>query len=492
LLMPVLQPMEMWEQSGRAALLDDAYAAFRVDGRGGRFVLGPTHEELVTAVVASDVVSYRDLPVTVYQIQTKFRDEARPRFGLLRGREFLMKDAYSFDVDDAGMQASYQRMYDAYCRVFERCELEYRPVEAVSGAIGGDLSHEFMVLSAIGEDHFAVCASCGYAANIEAAEVGAPEGSGEPPEQALVEHHTPDRPGIDLVVEFFADRALTAAGMLKCIATMTDDGTPAVILVPGDREARLPAGWRPFDEADFAAHPYLVKGYIGPMGLGDHGVRIVADHSVRAPRTWVTGANTIDHHVSGCMLGRDFAAGEWGSYVVARAGDPCPRCGHAMELQRAVEAGHAFQFARRYSERVPGATFLDDDGREKPFWMGCYGIGVTRLMAVVAECHHDEAGLSWPAGLAPYGTHLLSLGADRNAEVAAAADDLYERLVAQGISVLYDDRAVSAGVKFADADLIGCPTQLIVGRRGLADGVVERKDRRSGARDLVPIVNLRQ
>lgn len=493
LLMPALQPLELWEQSGRVGLLDDAYAAFHIQGRGGRFVLGPTHEELVTAVVAPDIESYRDLPVTVYQIQAKFRDEARPRFGVLRGREFVMCDAYSFDADADGMHRSYQEMYAAYCRVFARCELSFRPVEAVSGAIGGEVSHEFMVLSLIGEDHFAVCAACGYAANIEAAEVG-PLGIVEaaPPDEPLVEHHTPDRPGIDLVVEYFADRSLTAKEMLKCIAAVAADGSPAVILVPGDREARLPGNWRPFDDADFAAHPHLVKGYIGPMGLTARGVRVVADQSVQRPRTWVTGANRADHHVTGCTLGRDFTVDEWGSYVVAVEGDPCPRCGAALGRQRAVEAGHTFQFGPRYAKCVPGATFLDTSGTERPFWMGSYGIGVTRLLAVVAEQHHDDAGLSWPSELAPYDVHLLALGADRNEDVASAAEDLYARLTAAGRSVLYDDRSVSAGVKFADADLIGCPTQLIVGGRGLAGGVVERKERRSGARDQVPLANLRQ
>jgi prolyl-tRNA synthetase len=493
LLMPALQPVELWEQSGRAALLDDAYSAFRVEGRGGRFVLGPTHEELVTATVAADLESYRDLPVIVYQIQVKFRDEARPRFGVLRGREFLMGDAYSFDADAAGMHASYARMYDAYRRVFDRCQLEYRPVEAVSGAIGGDVSHEFMVLSAIGEDHFAVCDACGYAANTEAAEVGPPAvGKSLPPEEPLTEHHTPDRPGIDLVVEFFSDRSLTAGAMLKCIAAVTDGGAPAVILVPGDREARLPAGWRPFDDADFGSHPGLVKGYIGPMALGAQGVRVVADHSVRRPGRWVTGANRGDHHVTGCTLGRDFTVDEWGSYVVAAAGDACPRCGAVLALQRAVECGHTFQFATRYSECMAGATFLGDDGVARPFWMGSYGIGVSRLLAVVAEQHHDAAGLIWPADLAPYELHLLALGVDRKPEVAAAADELYARLTAAGHRVLYDDREASAGVKFADADLIGCPTQLILGARALAEGMVERKDRRSGGRDHVPLANLRQ
>ncbi|HEX2064355.1 MAG TPA: proline--tRNA ligase, partial [Acidimicrobiales bacterium] len=264
LLMPVLHPEEIWAQTGRLATMEDIL--FRLRGKGGAFVLGPTHEEVVTATVAVDAESYRDLPVNVYQIQTKFRDEPRPRYGLLRGREFIMKDAYSFDASQEGMRESYRAMYDAYCRMFERMGLGYTPVEAHAGAIGGDVNHEFMVPSAIGEDAFARCGSCGYAANVEAASAGEPSGVVAPStDEPLAEHHTPERPGIDLVVEFFGDRGLAAAGMLKCIALVDPDGSPVVVLVPGDRDVRVPPGMRPFDDADFAAHPELVKGYIGPM-----------------------------------------------------------------------------------------------------------------------------------------------------------------------------------------------------------------------------------
>ena len=487
--MPILQPVELWEQSGRRQALDDAYAAYFVDGRGGHFVLGPTHEEVITAIVAAEVDSYRDLPLNLYQVQTKFRDEARPRFGLLRGREFLMKDAYSFDADYDGMRATYQAMYDAYCRVFDRCELTYTPVEAEAGAFGGDVNHEFMVPSAIGEDHFARCTKCNYSANLEVAEAGAARGAAAAPEEELQEHHTPERPGIDLVVEFFADRGLTAAGMLKCIALADADGKPVIALVPGDRDVRVPTGLRPFGDADFDAHPELIKGYIGPMGLRDKGVRVIADNQVRAGGPWVTGANRADHHVTGASLGRDFEVDEWASIATVAAGDPCPRCDSGtIELVRSVEAGHVFQLGLRYTAgegALPGATFLDEEGNEKPFWMGCYGIGVSRMLAVVAEEHHDEAGLRWPAELAPFAVHLLALGAGRSAEVAQAADALYEQLVAAGVEVLYDDRDLSPGVKFADADLIGIPVQLVVGAKGLAREVVERKDRRTGERDEI-------
>jgi prolyl-tRNA synthetase len=484
MLMPILQPEEAWAETGRLESMGDIL--FTLKGNGGAFVLGPTHEEVVTATVAADVDSYRALPLNVYQIQLKFRDEARPRFGLLRGREFVMKDAYSFDASQDGMRASYQIMYDAYCRIFERLDLTYTPVEADSGAIGGDVNHEFMVPSAIGEDAFARCSKGDYAANVEAAEAAAapPEPA---PDEPLETHHTPDRPGIDLVVEHFADRGLTAAHMLKCIAGRDAAGRPIVVLVPGDREARLPRGAQTFTDEDFADHPELVKGYIGPMGLQARGVRVLADYAVGRGHTWVTGANQSDHHVTGATLGRDFEVDEWGPFATVTDGDPCPGCGGALELVRAVEAGHTFQLGLTYSTKIAGATFLDEEGREQPYWMGCYGIGVSRALAVVAEEHHDAAGLVWPAEVAPYQVHLLALGASRSPEVAESADRLYDDLQAAGIDVLYDDRDLSPGVKFADADLLGLPTQLVVGAKGLARGIVERKDRRTGGRDELPM-----
>ena len=486
MLMPILQSTDLWESTGRLSTMEDIL--FRLEGKGGDFVLGPTHEEVVTATVAGEVDSYRDLPLNVYQIQFKYRDEARPRFGLLRGREFIMKDAYSFDSSPSGMRESYKLMYDAYCRIFERCGLTYQPVEALAGAIGGDVNHEFMVPSAIGEDHFVRCGSCGYSANVEAATAGERHDlRAELPEEDLTEHATPDRPGIDLVVEFFADRKLTAGQMLKCLALKDGEGNAVIALVPGDREVRLEEEMEPFTDADFAAHPYLVKGYIGPMGLQEHGVRVVADHAVRSGGPWVTGANKADHHVTGATLDRDFRVDEWASIASVAEGDPCPRCGSDLSLVRSVEAGHTFQLGLKYSKDIPGATFLDEEGKEQPYWMGCYGIGISRLPAVVAEEHCDEAGLAWPEEIAPFRVHLLSLGANRNPDVAEAADRLYEELTAAGLTVLYDDRDVSPGVKFADADLLGMPTQLLVGAKGLARGVVERKNRRTGERDELPL-----
>ena len=493
LLLPVLQSVEPWEATGRLATMEDIL--FRLKGRAGDYVLGPTHEEIVTATIAGEVESYRDLPVTVYQIQLKFRDEARPRFGLVRGREFVMKDAYSFDASPAGMHESYQRMYDAYARIYERCGLAVTPVEADSGAIGGEVSHEWMVESAIGEDTTVQCPNGDYAANVEAAIAGARWFDRATVPEPMVEHHTPDRPGIDLVVQFFRaeGRGLDASGMLKCIALLDEAERAVVALVPGDREVRVPKAHRPFTDEDFERFPFLHKGYIGPMGLQRHGVRVIADPLVKAPLAWVTGANVPEHHVTGCMLERDFTVDAWQPVATVVAGDPCPRCGTPLVVGRAVEAGHTFQLGLTYSLKIPGATFLDEDGRDQPFWMGCYGIGISRLPGIIAEEHADGAGLVWPRAIAPFAAHLLTLGAARSPEVAAAGDRLYDSLVAAGVSVLYDDRPdVSAGVKFTDADLLGMPTQLIVGAKGLARGVVERKDRASGDRDEVPLADIVQ
>jgi prolyl-tRNA synthetase len=482
-LLPALHPLELWEESGRAKLFgSDALPAMQVEARGGSFVLGPTHEEVVTVTVGAEVDSYRQLPLTVYQVQVKFRDEARPRFGLLRTRELIMADAYSFDVDKDAMQASYRTVYDAYLRIFTRMGLDVSPVEAESGAIGGDVNHEFMVPSDVGEDHFVRCRACGYAANVEAATRGGfgdPD-SPDPIAPAMVEHHTPDRPGIERVVAFFDDPAIGAADLLKSLAAVDDTGRPVLVLLAGDREARLPSGWRLFEDADFAAHPSLVKGYIGPMGQQAAGVTVVADVGVARPGPWITGANRADNHVSGALVGRDFTVDEWGSYAQVVTGDACPRCGEEVDLVRSVEAAHTFQLGTKYSSVMPGSSFAAENGDEAIFSMGCYGMGVSRLLAVVAEEHHDDKGLMWPSSVAPFQVHLAALGAGRTPEVAEAADALHDRLVAAGVEVLYDDRDVSPGVKFADADLLGIPVRLVVGAKGVARGIVEWRSRVTG------------
>jgi prolyl-tRNA synthetase len=483
LLLPALHPRELWEQSGRAELFgSDALPAMTVEGRGGSFVLGPTHEEVVTVTVGAEVESYRQLPLTVYQIQVKFRDEARPRFGLLRTRELIMCDGYSFDVDKQAMQDTYRVVFDAYLRIFARMELDVSPVEAESGAIGGDVNHEFMIPSAVGEDHFVRCMACGYAANVEAATRGGFGDPSAPPADApaIVDHHTPDRPGIDQVVAFFDDTAITSADLLKSLAVIDGAGRPVLLLLPGDREARLPSGWRMFEGTDFIDHPHLVKGYIGPAGQQATGITVLADAGVSRPGSWITGANLADHHISGAVLDRDFTVDEWGSYAEVVTGDACPRCGQEVDLVRSVEAAHTFQLGTKYSDVMSGASFVAEDGSEAVFSMGCYGMGVSRLLAVVAEEHHDDKGLIWPARLAPFQVHLAALGAGRAPEVAVAADALYERLVAAGVDVLYDDRDVSPGVKFADADLLGIPVRLVLGAKGVARGIVEWRSRSTG------------
>jgi prolyl-tRNA synthetase len=348
-----------------------------------------------------------------------------------------------------------------------------------------------MVPSAVGEDEFVSCPSCGYAANVEAATRGGVGPDTDPGDQApappMVEHRTPDRPGIAEVVEFFDDPDVTEASMLKSLAVVDAEGRPTLLLLSGDREARLPSGWHLFEEADFADHPSLVKGYIGPHGHGGQGIRVVADGGVGRPGPWITGSNRPDHHVSGVLLGRDFTVDEWGSFALVASGDQCPRCGEPVTLVRSVEAAHTFQLGYKYSEVMPGSTFVAEDGGEALFSMGCYGMGVSRLLAVVAEEHHDERGLAWPLEAAPFRVHLAALGAGRSAEVAEAADRLYQRLVEGGVEVLYDDRDVSPGVKFADADLLGAPIRLVVGAKGLARGVVEWRSRTTGEERELPV-----
>src|SRR5687768_12898875 len=495
LLLPIIQPLELWQRTGR----DKAYGPlmFRLtDRKETGFALAPTAEEVITFTVAGEYGSYRDLPVNLYQFGWKYRDELRPRFGLLRSREFLMKDAYSFDVDIEGLKASYKAMYDAYHRVFERCGLSFRPVEAQAGEIGGDVNHEFMAVAAVGEDDFVWCRSCDYAANVEAAVRAAPvvdaAGADDTGAAAMAPEHTPDLPGIRGVSEFLG---VEPGEMLKCIA-FDVDGEMGLALVPGDREVnpfalnRALAGRkvRLWEEADFDAHPDVPRGYIGPHFPGAT-VR-VADPAVRVgpPGGWVTGANKVDHHVRRAVLGRDFEIDKYADLVTVVTGDPCPRCGSPLSVDRGIEVGHTFQLGTKYSVAL-GADYTDETGQQHPMVMGCYGIGVSRVVAAAVEEHHDENGLVWPAALAPYQVHLVSLPGKGEAapEVRAAADRLYDELRAAGVDVLYDDRDQSPGVKFADADLLGVPIQLILGAKGLARGVAERKDRRSGERDEVAL-----
>jgi len=486
-LLPIAQPLELWARTGRDATYGPLM--FRLEDRKETgFCLSPTAEEAITSLVAGEYSSYRDLPVNLYQINWKYRDELRPRFGLLRAREFLMKDAYSFHVDADDLRRTYQDMYAAYQRVFTRCGLTFRAVEAQAGEIGGDVSHEFMAVAAVGEDDFVWCTSCDYAANVEAARRHSRLHQEVPvidaPDREPV--HTPELPGIAGVA---AHLGVDASELLKCIA-FDVDGELGLALVPGDREvnpyaltqAVAPRAARLFTDEDFAARPDLPKGYIGPDFTG--AALVVADPLVGEERPWVTGANESDYHVRHAVLGRDFHVDLWSDLVSVVSGDPCPRCGSDLSVDRGIEVGHVFQLGTKYSEALD-ATYTDADGGDHPMVMGCYGIGVSRIVTAVVEEHHDEHGIVWPDALAPYAVHLVALPGkgDTAEQVRAAADALYDGLRAASVSVLYDDRDASPGVKFADADLLGMPWRVTVGAKGLGRGVIERRRRATGEQD---------
>jgi prolyl-tRNA synthetase len=482
--LPIIQPLELWERSGR----DAAYGPmmFRLkDRKETGFCLSPTAEEVVTTLVAGEYSSYRDLPVNLYQINWKYRDELRPRFGVLRAREFLMKDAYSFDRDLDGLQQSYDAMYAAYEKIFTRCGLTFRSVKAQSGEIGGDTSQEFMAVAAVGEDAFVWCESCDYAANTEAAtkqEVAETPAPADAP--AREQLHTPDLPGIEQVAKHLKTKPNR---LLKAIA-FDVDGDLGLAIVPGNREVNefvldgLFPGTevRLLTDADFAARPDLPKGYIGPDFAGAK--YVIADSSVRAPHPWITGANKVDHHVKGSVLGRDFTPTQWAEIAIVEPGDACPRCGQPLRIDRGIEVGHVFQLGTKYTDAL-GAQYTDEDGEQHSMVMGCYGIGVSRIIAAVVEEFHDDNGIAWPAALAPFDVHVIAMPGD---ESLAAAEQLAAELAAAGLDVLYDDREVRPGVKFADADLVGMPVQLIVGAKGIEKGIVERKIRATGERDEIP------
>jgi prolyl-tRNA synthetase len=501
---PALLPREPYEASNRWSDYGDNIFRLK-DRRGLDYLLGPTHEEMFTLLVKDLYSSYKDLPLTIYQIQTKYRDEQRPRAGLLRGREFVMKDSYSFDIDDAGLDASYQRHRAAYVRTFDRLGLDYVIVAAMSGAMGGSASEEFLASAEHGEDTYVRCTSCDYAANVEAVRLPAPDpvdASGVPAAHA---ERTPDTPTIATLVahldEAFArdDRPWHASDTLKNVLVVLrhPDGRrePLAIGVPGDREVdakRLqaqvePAEVEPFTEADFAAHPSLVKGYIGPKALGEKGtsgIRYLLDPRVVDGTRWVTGADADGSHVLDLVVGRDFSADGVIEAAEIRDGDPCPRCGSPLESARGIEMGHIFQLGRKYAEALD-LKVLNENGKLVTVTMGSYGIGVSRAVAAIAENSHDELGLVWPREVAPADVHLVAAGKD--AAVLETAERIATELDGAGVRVLFDDRPkVSPGVKFKDAELIGVPTILTVGKR-LADGVVEVTDRRTGERDDVAV-----
>jgi len=485
-LMPMVQPADLWQETGRWEFYGKELLRFR-DRNDRDYCLGPTHEEVITDLVRGEVRSYRQLPINLYQIQTKFRDEIRPRFGLMRGREFVMKDAYSFDRDQSGCDESYKAMYAAYQRIFSRLGLRFRAVEADSGSIGGSFSHEFMVLADTGEDTLAVCTACEYAANVERAEVtGAP--CTRPAAAALAEVPTPGAHTIEEVSAFLG----VPADMLVKTLLFVADGEPVAALVRGDRELNevklknlLGA-----DSLELAT-PEQVEawtgapvGFAGPVGL--HGVkRVFADTELKGDAGWIVGANKADTHLREVSLTRDAAIEAYADLRMITASDPCPRCGGAVELPKGIEVGHVFKLGLKYSKSM-NATFLDENGKEQVMVMGCYGIGVSRVVASCIEQNNDGDGIVFPPPIAPYEVALLLLD-PKNEEAAAKAAEIESFLEAEGHDVLLDDRDERPGVKFKDADLIGSPYQLVLGGKGLARGVVEAKNRRSGEKTELPV-----
>ncbi|MGW2964001.1 proline--tRNA ligase [Streptomyces sp. NPDC001220] len=483
-LLPALLPREPYEATGRW----DEYGQelFRLqDRKGGDYLLGPTHEEIFTLLVKDQASSYKDLPVILYQIQNKYRDEARPRAGILRGREFLMKDSYSFDLDDEGLAKSYALHREAYQRIFERLGLDYRIVAATAGAMGGSKSEEFLAPAEAGEDTFADCPNCDFAANTEAItyELKAVDASGVP---ALEEIPTPDTPTIETLA---AHLGVPASATLKNLLVKVD-GEIVAVGVPGDREVDLgkveehfaPAAVELVTESDFAGRPDLVRGYVGPQGLGEK-VKYIADPRVAAGTAWITGANKVGTHAKNVVADRDFTVDEYVDVVVVLEGDPCPKCGTGLKLDRAIEIGHIFQLGQKYTNALK-LDVLGQHGKPVRVTMGSYGIGVSRAVAALAEQTADEHGLVWSREVAPADVHVVAAGKALQTELAL---DVSEKLRAAGLRVLVDDRAgVTPGVKFTDAELIGVPQILVAGRRS-GEGVLELKDRKTGEREELTV-----
>jgi prolyl-tRNA synthetase len=503
---PALLPREPYEATGRWNEYGDGIFRLK-DRKDADYLLGPTHEEMFTLVVKDLFNSYKDLPVWLYQIQTKYRDEARPRAGLLRGREFIMKDSYSFDTTDEGLDASYAAHRSAYVKTFDRLGFDYVIVKATSGAMGGSRSEEFLAKADVGEDTYVRCTTCEYAANVEAVQVRAPEPVPHHDAPAAHVEETPDTPTISSLVDLLnarhprEDRAWTAADTLKNVLVVLKhpDGTrePLAIGLPGDREVdqkRLegqlePIEVEPMDDAELRTHPALVKGYIGPAALGEKsgsGIRYLVDPRVVDGTRWVTGADVAGRHVLDLVAGRDFTPDGTIEAADVRDGDPCPNCAEGtLETARGIEMGHIFQLGRKYADALD-LKVLDEHGKLVTVTMGSYGIGVSRAVAAIAEGNNDELGLVWPREISPADVHIVATGKDDT--IFAAAAQLADDLASRGLTVLYDDREkVSPGVKFKDAELIGVPTIATVGR-GLVEGTLEVKDRRTGERTEVPLL----
>jgi prolyl-tRNA synthetase len=492
---PSLLPREPYEATNRWE--EYGPSLFRLqDRKGADYLLGPTHEEMFTLMVKGEYSSYKDLPLSIYQIQTKFRDEARPRSGIIRGREFVMKDSYSFDLDDAGLDISYQKHRDAYVQTFDRLGLKYNIVKAVSGAMGGSKSEEFLAPCTTGEDTYVLCPSCGFAANVEAmvTKVDPVDASATP---ALEELDTPNTPTIDSLVQVLNERfggGFTGASTLKNVMLIAD-GKAISVLVPGDREVDLKRfqenlggihELRTFEDADFAKFPNLVKGYIGPQNAQALGITVYADPRIAPGTSWVTGANKRDRHARNVVNGRDFTPDAYVEAAEVRAGDACPECATDVIIDRAIEIGHIFQLGRKYAEAL-SLTVLDQNGKSQVVTMGSYGIGVTRAVAAIAEQTHDEIGLNWPAELAPAKVHIVATG--KEDLPFDTAEKIATELEAAGVSVMLDDRrGTSPGVKFKDAELIGNPVIVVVGK-SLEQGNVEVRVRKSGDKQEVALAS---
>ena len=474
-LMPILQPGELWHESGRW----DAYGPemMRLVDRHDRDIcLGPTHEELITDLVRDELRSYRELPVVMWQMQVKFRDEMRPRFGLLRTREFIMKDAYSFSADEEGLDEVYRQMEVAYARINDRLGLEWCKVEADSGQIGGSETAEFMALADAGESDLVHC-TCGFASDAEAATAGVRVADADVRELEKIA-----TPGVHTIAELASFLDIDETATVKALSGTADDGRVYALFIPGDHELnelkaeRVMPGWRLLDDSEMR-DAGLVKGSMGPVGLPD-GVVCICDSSLEGAHSWTVGANDDGYHYLGAEPGRDFEPDAWEDLVMAKPGDACPKCGRPLEGARGIEVSQVFKLGTKYSGPMH-ATFADEDGVERPFVMGSYGIGVTRIMAAVVEQRHDDAGIAWPVTVAPAEVCVLAL-AHGDDVVCPLAEQIASELDAAGLDVAIDDRDERAGVKFADADLVGWPYQVIVGKRGAANGVVEVKDRATG------------
>ena len=492
LLMPTVQPAELWQESGRWEQYGPELLRFK-DRRQSDFVLGPTHEEVVTDIARNQIKSYRQMPVNFYQIQTKFRDEIRPRFGVMRGREFTMKDAYSFDKDQAGLQESYQKMFDAYVRIFTRIGLEFRAVAADSGAIGGNRSQEFHVIASTGEDDIAYCPTSDFAANIEAAEALPLYAERAAPREAMQKTATPGKAKCEAVAEYLN---IPLERTIKSIILATDnegaEPTVWLLMLRGDHDlnevkvGKLPglAGFRFATEAEIVEWFGTPPGYLGPIGTKKP-VKVVADRTVANMSDFVVGSNEIDYHTTGVNWGRDLPEPVVADIRNVRPGDPSPDGKGTIEICRGIEVGHVFQLGTKYSDAM-GATFLDETGKPQPMVMGCYGIGVTRILGAAIEQNFDERGIIWPEAIAPFEVVLCPMGYDRSESVRAETDKLYAQFIEAGVDVILDDRGERPGVMFADWELIGVPHRLVIGERGLKEGKVEYQGRRDEQATLLP------